>query len=403
MKQTHHIGYVQTPSVKNLSNVKNALVENGLVPLTTPNEMLPDAIEKGLKTYNKDFGMIHEGKYRIRYFDIDGTILKIEYVEDGGKLTPPAKTPNYDPDYLIFDEWNYDIENYIVEQPTDVGATYKTVDDATYMLCRFTTATGLNPTLAISGFTSIDWGDDIVNTSASHTYTKEGNYVIKIKGEFSTSTSTSKYLLGSTTLMNALNKCYLSSKITLLSNYVFRYAKCLEVMSLPKTLTGIYNNVWETCYNLNGIVIPQNVTSLFSYSFSSRINFVCWNDKIKGISERLLDGNSIKDLIITNKMTNTGLYSCRSSYTKNLYLGKNLTYINEHSFENLLACQNIFISGNVPSIYSNSFTSSILNTCTIWVKDEKLETAKTKAHWSNYASIMKPLSWYPHLTDPNAE
>ena len=48
MKQTHHIGYVQTPSVKNLSNVKNALVENGLVPLTTPNEMLPDAIEKSV-------------------------------------------------------------------------------------------------------------------------------------------------------------------------------------------------------------------------------------------------------------------------------------------------------------------------------------------------------------------
>ena len=49
MKQTHHIGYVQTPSVKNLSNVKNALVENGLVSLTTPNEMLPDAIEKALE------------------------------------------------------------------------------------------------------------------------------------------------------------------------------------------------------------------------------------------------------------------------------------------------------------------------------------------------------------------
>lgn len=50
MKQTHHIGYVQTPSVKNLSNVKNALVENGLVPLTTPNEMLPDAIENTIKS-----------------------------------------------------------------------------------------------------------------------------------------------------------------------------------------------------------------------------------------------------------------------------------------------------------------------------------------------------------------
>ena len=47
-----------------------------------------------------DNGAIYEGKYRVRYFDADGTILKIEYVEEGGKTTPPDN-PSYDPDYLI--------------------------------------------------------------------------------------------------------------------------------------------------------------------------------------------------------------------------------------------------------------------------------------------------------------
>ena len=131
-----------------------------------------------------DNGPIYEGKYRVRYFDNDGTILKIEYVEEGGKLTPPDN-PSYDPEYLEFDTWNYDIENYVVEQPTDVGAIYNTVDDVTYMFCRFTTNTGLNPTLAINGATSIDWGDGTVDTSKSHTYANEGEYIIKIYGSIS--------------------------------------------------------------------------------------------------------------------------------------------------------------------------------------------------------------------------
>ena len=41
----------------------------------------------------EDHGIIWNGKCRIRYFDIDGTLLKLEYVHKGGYTAPPAHGP----------------------------------------------------------------------------------------------------------------------------------------------------------------------------------------------------------------------------------------------------------------------------------------------------------------------
>ena len=53
MKQTYNVGYLQTPSVKHLANVKQALADTGLASPTTPNEMLPTAIEEGVQVYKE--------------------------------------------------------------------------------------------------------------------------------------------------------------------------------------------------------------------------------------------------------------------------------------------------------------------------------------------------------------
>jgi hypothetical protein len=38
----------------------------------------------------------------------------------------------------------------------------------------------------------------------------------------------------------------------------------------------------------------------------------------------------------------------------------------------------------------------------MWVKDKLVNGYKSASNWSTYASYIKPLSWYPSLTDPNA-
>lgn len=71
MKQTYNVGYLQTPSVKHLANVKQALADNGLASPTTPNEMLPDLIEEGLAELKPE--NVRSG---VKIGQVEGTIVK---------------------------------------------------------------------------------------------------------------------------------------------------------------------------------------------------------------------------------------------------------------------------------------------------------------------------------------
>lgn len=330
-----------------------------------------------------DNGPIYEGKYRVRYFDLDGTILKIEYVANGGRTTPP-QAPVYDPDYLIFDEWNYDIANYIVERPTDIGATYDTVGNATYMWCKFTTKTGLNPTLGVSGFTSIDWGDGTIDTNTSHTYAKEGNYLIKISGDISfTGTDSFTYICGSNNLNKALQKCYIKKGMTSISTYRFDGCYSLTTISMPNSITSIGTNVFVNCQSLTNIIIPKYITSLSDYIFSYCYSLVTISlpDGITTINEAVFRNNaSLNELIISKFVTS---------------IGANVFNANR-SLTNYFIC-----SDTVPVLANTNAFSSINYSTTIWVNDSIIEELKVADKWSTYANYMKPLSWYPSLTDPN--
>lgn len=96
---------------------------------------------------SEDHGLIWNGKCRIRYFDIDGTLLKLEYVKKDTYTSPPTH-PNYDPEYLVFAEWNYDTA-VAIKQPMDIGATYNTVDGRTYIFINVNQFTGYDADLQV--------------------------------------------------------------------------------------------------------------------------------------------------------------------------------------------------------------------------------------------------------------
>lgn len=419
---------------KDINDVKETLVENELIAEGTPNDLIPEAIEEGLEDFVKpsgtllieengeydvidkayvnvevessggaevpiDNGAIYEGKYRIRYFDVDGTVLKIEYVADGGKTTPPD-APSYDSNYLIFDEWNYDIDNYIVEQPTDIGATYKTVDDATYLFCLFNEKTGLNVSLGTTGYTSIDWGDGTIDTNTTHIYSQEGEYVIKINGN-----STLKYqLLGTPTALKVLKKIYIAKGITVIPP-VFDGAYNLKVVSLPTTATQTENSTFRYCYLLKNIIFPRNFTSIASNSFRqcySLKNIICSQNLVLQ-QYSITYCETLKEIIIPKGVTNIDHNAIQSCYTlQNIVLPSTLQSIGDYSFRYLYTISNIIIN-SIPTLNVNSFYSSDITPLTIfWVKDDIIEQLKTTTNWANFADYMKPLSWYPSLTEPNA-
>jgi hypothetical protein len=351
-----------------------------------------------------DNGPIYEGKYRVRYFDVDGTILKIEYVANGGKTTPPD-APAYDPDHLIFDEWNYDTANYIVEQPTDIGATYKTVDDLTYIWCRFTAKTGLNPTVAITGFTYIDWGDGTVDTNTSHTYANEGNYLIKISGDFTFTTSAYTDLFNSTQKSSAIEKIYLKSNFgTLLPEYCFANLQGLNYISLPKNISTIPEGCFVNGYNLKFFVVPRNANfNKTTFRDCRTIRGVVLNTKITELyTDCFSNCYGLQFLIIpvnTVAIKNTVF---RANYNLNeLIIPKKLTSIGTQVGTDCTP-RNIFIFAESVISIGSTFNNSFYGYEIMWVNDSIIEQLKVATNWSKNATIMKPLSWYPSLTDPNA-
>ena len=45
---------------------------------------------------------VEQNGIKVEFVDIDGTVLKTEYVEPGTAATPPTTNPNFDPDCLEF-------------------------------------------------------------------------------------------------------------------------------------------------------------------------------------------------------------------------------------------------------------------------------------------------------------
>lgn len=320
-----------------------------------------------------DNGMIYENKYRVRYFDIDGTILKIEYVDAGGGLTPP-NNPNFDNEYLIFDEWNYDINNYVVYRPVDVGAIYKTINNSTYIKCRFIGVTGLSVELSISGFTSIDWGDGTVDTNTTHTYAKEGNYVINITGSITFLSSSSIELLGSTSANRAVKRIY-CSQITNIPTYAFAYLYNLEIISLPKLLKTIGTNLFYNNTVLSACNLPKMITSIPSniFMYCDRLKSFTYPENIETMGESVLRNSGLLEVSLPASIVKVDDFQPR-------------------------VCEVIvnsdFITGNAPIIKTQVIV--------IWVKDEYYNSVINSSGLQAIKDYIKPLSWYPSLTDPNA-
>lgn len=334
-----------------------------------------------------DNEVIYEGKYRVRYIDIDGTVLKIEYVAKGGKLTPPTKTPNFDPDYLIFDEWNYDIENYIVNEPTDVGAIYKTVDDATYIFIKALTAFDINISNSFSNYTSIDWGDGTINTSTTHSYSQKGFYVIKIYGNIiitANAGSGKSWLSIDSRWNNNIIKVYLKKGITEIPSFCFQNVKGLSVVSIPSGFNTPNYALFETCPSLKCLILPK---SQIHENTLTRTISNCRSLKYFSVSKEL---TKIGDSFFREV---AGIYD--------FIIPKAITSIAANVFYLGCSIQNIFIyCESVPTLLNvNAFTS--LPTPIFWVNDDIIENLKVATNWSTFASQMIPLSWYPSLTDPN--
>lgn len=130
-------------------------------------------------------------KIEVRFFDADGTLLKQEFIDYGGSVTPP-ENPSYDPERLTFKRWASAIGERFdnLTHDVDYGALYTINNGGFHIFCTFNDTTGYTVTLQpyqnVAHTITIDWGDGTENdtktntgtTQISHTYARAGDYEI---------------------------------------------------------------------------------------------------------------------------------------------------------------------------------------------------------------------------------
>jgi hypothetical protein len=313
------------------------------------------------------------GDYLVRFFDIDGTILKEEYVDAGNSATAPSN-PTYDSTYLTFKEWNKTFS--VVNQDTDVGAIYDTIDGKTYLFLRITNTTGLQPALRINksntALMTIDWGDATTNTSTSSgdltitktaAYSAIGDYVVSIECAGGYGINSGGYLLGNnTTYAQSLIRAYFGINFTTIVTNGLRVHRSLQIVSISDNITSIGFFAFQECYSLQCCILPNSLTSLSNNSYvncSSLITCVL-PLTISALGSNIFQNcRSLINITIPSTITSIGNLCFNGCVSIRKIKIPQVTTLGESAFQGCSSLENIIL-GNTITIFNNTTFSGCI-------------------------------------------
>ena len=228
----------------------------------------------------------------VNFYDYDGTLLHSYTLEEAQALTALPDAPTHDG--LVFDGWNYSLENVkSLTRAMNIGAMYST-DDGTTRIYIHLEDGRTSPMLGIcpNGTVTVDWGDgtepDIltgtslttVKWTPTHNYASPGDYVIKltVDGEAQLygdrSAYTYAYVLRYSSTADSRNLVYQNSILKVeigagirIGDNAFQYCFSLSSITIPNGVTSIRNYSFQYCHSLSSIIIPNGVTSIRDYAF----------------------------------------------------------------------------------------------------------------------------------------
>lgn len=377
------------------------------------------------------------GDYKVTYINIDGEILKQQWVNSGQNATPP-ENPSYDSPRLVFAGYNQTSTNITSDRL--IGATYSTVDNKLYAKISPTKVSGLSPTLYLfksdGSELTVDWGDGTqskftisgnFNTGA-HTYAVSGDYWITIwisngSGNYKLGNGTSNStFLGSYggVYRNILKAIYFGSNITSLLDYTFQDYYSLSIISLSNSISSIGLYAISKNLSLKALILTSSINTIAGYAFHSNytLPYLSITDSVNSIGTYFIQycyNNAF--VFIPNTNSNLGSFT----YYNNYALEKNniptsLTAIPDSFYYNCYSLPIVSIHSSVVSIAANAFYNcfsvltykiyattppalastnaftNINSICKIYVPDASLTAYKTATNWATYAQYIYPLS-----------
>lgn len=350
----------------------------------------------------------------VNFLDYDGTILYSYTKEQFLALSAMPELPTREG--LICQDWNYRWEeavSYVTDYgKLNVGAMYITDDGDTRLYIRIATEGRMTVPLYWSQTTSsgvgIDWGDgsaiqfvsDTGNKNTTHTYTKSGDYVIRLKVAnnctLELGDGTSVGVMGSTesfssAYRNMLQKVEIGTRVTKIANYAFYSHNSLAFVTIPNSVTSIGDRAFQSCYSLVSVTIPANIksiaTTMFNYCYS--LKSIAIPVSVTSIGSSVFYACYALLLIsLPNKVASIGASAFRNcSSLASIIIPSSLTIIQNSLFYDCkgMAIYDFTHHTSVPTlVQANAFTN-IPSDCVIKVPSSLVEKWKATTNWSTYA------------------
>lgn len=175
-----------------------------------------------------------------------------------------------------------------------------------------------------------------------------------------------------------------------IGHYMFSDCKLCSVI-LPRSITNIWGNVFEKCYNLTSVSIPNHITSTGYFTFQDCISLTTIElpSEITEIEQWLFyNCENLSSLNIPNKVRvirQRAFFNC--SKLTELTLPASLETIEEGAFNNCTNLNTIHCQAAEPPLCSGAL--GIEEHATLYVPKGTLAKYKDAAGWKNFKEIVE--------------
>lgn len=358
----------------------------------------------------------------VTFYDYDGTIVTSYSAAEFANLSALPANPTHSG--LTAQGWNWslaDAKTHVAMYgKLNIGQMYVTDDGKTRLYIHIAdVARNVVPLYwwqNESNGVTINWGDgsteetfnDTGDLNTTHTYASTGDYVITLdvtSGTAKLGYGSSGYaVLGTTNndntvYRNMLRKVEIGNNMDL---YSYAFYKCYSLKNITLTHTtnsyAMQAGLFQYCYSLNSIIIPDSVTSIESSAFDGcrSLSSITISDSVTSTGSNAFSScYPLTSITIPNSMTNIGtstFNSCQS--LASIIIPDGVTNIGSNTFQYCYGIKEYHLFPVNPPVLNNTNAfGGISSDCIIYVPYSAdhsiLEAYKTASNWSDYASYMQ--------------
>jgi len=200
---------------------------------------------------------------------------------------------------------------------------------------------------------------------------------------------------------NQLTNVVIPSSVTSIAHSAFVNNQLTSIL-IPSSVTSIGASAFRD-NQLTNVVIPDSVTNIDNEAFhTNQLTNVVIPNSITSISYGLFQNNQLTSVVIPDSVTSIEQYAFRHNQLTSVVIPNSVTSIGNYAFANNQLTEIIFEGEIPPTIQSNTFdknrnllTHVFLTKGSIYVPNNAVNTYKTATNYTQFSSIIKPISERP--------